>query len=235
MKCQVYAQLPKAAPEFSNEIYLFDKESGKLVRLEKGNARLETKAKMAGMGGVENGYELENEKSTVRLKNNKDLTFIFYSGGKKTDATSAIADSLMRSMGISIPAMPQPPGMQSGNEICTLYSMKCGKGKRSIVVQSEEGNGQAANGVIQSAPGLMQAGKGGLAVGVATVGIGVGMKLLGKGKKESIKYDINIKKLKEDFYEITISKNLPKGEYAFVMGAPGGMDNSTTLFSFSIE
>jgi len=225
-------------PEYSNEIYFFKKDSLKLNRLEKGNARMETKAKMGGMAGIENGYELEGEKSTVRLKSDKDISFIFYAGAPAKNGVSSMADSLMKSMGMdaSMMSMANPMNAKPSSEITELYSMKCAKGKRKITIQSEEGDPQAANGVLSSAPTLMQAGsKGGLAVGVATVGIGVGMKLLGKAKKESVKYPLTIKKIKEDFYEILIDKNLSKGEYAFVLAGAGGIDNSSTLFAFAIE
>ena len=206
-----------------------------MQRLEKGNARMETKVKM---GGMENGQVLDGDRSAIRLKSNKDLSFIFYSRvTKKNPATSsAMADSLMRSMGLTANGfVPNPAMPKQAGEIAELYSVKCVKGKRCITLQSEGSDPQAANGIIQSAPNMMQAGKGGLAMGAATIGIGVGMKLLGKAKKESIKYPINIRKLREDFFEITLDKNLPKGEYAFVLGENTGMDSSSTLFAFAIE
>jgi hypothetical protein len=55
------------ATEFSNEICLFKKDNSKLMRLEKGSFRMETKAKVMGLGGMENGYTLDNEKSQVRI------------------------------------------------------------------------------------------------------------------------------------------------------------------------
>ena len=43
-------------PEFSNEVYLLKKDSSKVIRLEKGASKMDTKTKMGGMAGMENGY-----------------------------------------------------------------------------------------------------------------------------------------------------------------------------------
>ena len=63
-----------------------------------------------------------------------------------------------------------------------------------------------------------------------------GMKLLGKSKKESTKYTLSIKKVRQGYYELIVDKPLTKGEYAFVVTSMGmGMDGSTLLFSFGVD
>jgi hypothetical protein len=62
-----------------------------------------------------------------------------------------------------------------------------------------------------------------------------GMKLFGKSKKESTKYTLSIKKIKEGYYEMIVDKPLPKGEYAFVQMNFSSMDGSTLLFAFGVD
>jgi uncharacterized protein YxeA len=64
-------------PEFSNEISYLKKDSvNSIVRLEKGSSKMDTKTKMGGFGGSESGYEMEGEKSTVRLNSGHNLSFV---------------------------------------------------------------------------------------------------------------------------------------------------------------
>ena len=68
-------------PEYANEIYLVKKDSViTLMRLEKGSSKQEMKLKMMGMGGMDQGYELEGEKSPIRLHGGSNLVFILYTG-----------------------------------------------------------------------------------------------------------------------------------------------------------
>jgi hypothetical protein len=64
---------------------------------------------------------------------------------------------------------------------------------------------------------------------------GAGMNLLGKAKKESNKYPFSVRKVREGYYELTVDKALPKGEYAFVIVGYGSMDGSHTVFAFGVE
>ncbi|MBA3673787.1 MAG: hypothetical protein H0W75_02335 [Chitinophagaceae bacterium] len=51
-------------PEFSNERYYLKKDSvNTAIRLEKNSSKMEAKTKMGGLGGFENGYEMEGGKS----------------------------------------------------------------------------------------------------------------------------------------------------------------------------
>ena len=68
-------------PEFSKEVYWLKKDSTHtVIRLEKGNSKMETKTKMGGMGGSESNYILDGGKSTARLSNYKNLSFVFSTG-----------------------------------------------------------------------------------------------------------------------------------------------------------
>jgi hypothetical protein len=62
-----------------------------------------------------------------------------------------------------------------------------------------------------------------------------GMKVLGKSKKESIKYTLSIKQIREGYYELQVDKPLPKGEYAFLMNSMTSMDGSSLLFAFGVD
>lgn len=181
-------------PEYNNEINLLKKDSAKLYRLEKGNSKLETKVKMMGFGGMNNGYELDDEKSTVRLNDGKNLVFVLYTGG--ATSTSAQTDSMMKAQGMNPSTYADAMSMfNDPTKNTSLYEMKSEKGKRKIT--------------------LMSAG------------------MLGK-KKESDKYTLSIKKVKDGYYEIVVDKSLSKGEYAFVMTSMS-MDQSYALFAFGID
>ena len=67
-------------PEYSNEVYLLKKDSNKVIRLEKGSSKMNTKTKLGGMGGMENGYSIEGAKSTIRLPSGNGLIFVFSTG-----------------------------------------------------------------------------------------------------------------------------------------------------------
>ena len=67
---------------------------------------------MMGMGGMDNGYQLEGEKSTVRLSSGSNLVFVYYTGQAAGSATSShMADSMMKANGIDMSAMQNPMSM----------------------------------------------------------------------------------------------------------------------------
>lgn len=184
-------------PEYSNEIYLVKKESDiTLIRLEKGSSKQQMKVKAMGMGGMDQGYELEGEKSTVRLSTGSDLVFIFYTGGP-ANSNSSENDSMMKANGMD-PSMMQNPmaTMMDPVQNISLYSMKGEKGKRKALLQS--------------------------------------MGIMGKSKNTSVKYTLSIKKIKDNYYELIVDKQLPKGEYTFV-NMNMSMDQSFALFAFAVE
>ncbi len=122
-------------PEYRNEIYLVKKEnSTTLLRLEKGSSKQEMKVKMMGMGGMDQGYELDGEKSSVRLANSNNLVFLFFTGGA---ATNSETDSMMKANGMDPSMMSNPmSSMMDPSQNISLYSMKGEKGKRKALIQS---------------------------------------------------------------------------------------------------
>lgn len=129
-------------PEYSNEIYFLKKDSVmQLQRLEKGLSKMESKSKMGGMGGGENGYQLEGTRSPVRMPQLTDLSFVFYTGGSST--TTPEADSAMRANGMD-PSMQQQMGntmdmMNDPSRTVSLYNMNAEKASRKITVMSYGG------------------------------------------------------------------------------------------------
>lgn len=124
-------------PEYSNEILQVKKDTSiKLLRLEKGISKQEMKMKMMGMGGMDQGYELDGEKSTVRLPGGSNLVFLLYTGGGAT-TTNPQTDSMMKANGMD-PAMMSNPmaAMMDPTQNISLYSMKGEKGKRKALLQS---------------------------------------------------------------------------------------------------
>ena len=129
VRAQSYPQ-----PEFVNEIYYFQKDSGAVKRLEKGSSKMDTKIKMAGLGGAESGYEMEGERSTVRLTSGKGLSFIYYTGS--SSSSSAKQDSMLRANGVD-PAMMNAMMEPSGS--INLYKADAAKNKRKVYLQKSGG------------------------------------------------------------------------------------------------
>jgi len=128
-------------PEFSNEVCLYRKDStNKLLRLEKGASKMDTKTKLGGMAGAENSYSIDGEKSPVRLINGKDLSFIFSTGVEQGKKTSPQMDSAMKANGMdpSMMSMMQD-GMMDPSKMITLYQADVEKGDRKIYLMKTGG------------------------------------------------------------------------------------------------
>ena len=124
-------------PEYNNEIYFFIKDSAQVTRLEKGFSKMESKSKMGGIGGAENGYELEGSKSPVRLEAGPNLSFIFFTG---EESNSTVSDSMMKKNGIDPAAFGDPMAMMNDpSRTTSLYKMSSEKGSRKITMQSYQG------------------------------------------------------------------------------------------------
>jgi hypothetical protein len=123
-------------PEFSNEICYFKKDSSVLVRLEKGSSKMDTKTKMGGFGGSESGYEMDGEKSTMRLTGGTNLSFVFSNGSSARSSSTAMRDSMMRANGMD-PSMMQ--NMMDPSNMISLYKAETGKNKRKILLQKSGG------------------------------------------------------------------------------------------------
>lgn len=129
-------------PEFSNEVYWYRKDSAtKLLRLEKGSSKMETKTKLGGMAGAENGYSIDGEQSTIRLGEGKNLSFVYATGSNgNTTSRTAAGDSTMRANGMD-PAMMEnfSSGMNDPSKTITLYKVESGKGKRKVLLMKTGG------------------------------------------------------------------------------------------------
>lgn len=130
-------------PEFSNEVVYLKKDSiHSVIRLEKGSSKMESKTKMGGFGGYENGYILDGEKSTVRLQKQPGFSFVF-SNSSSVKASSPQRDSMMIANGMD-PSMTQGMGDMMGSmndpaSTITLYKAEPAKGKRKILMQKAGG------------------------------------------------------------------------------------------------
>lgn len=124
-------------PEFSNEIYYLKKDSvHSLVRLEKSSAKMDTKTKAGGFGGMENGYYFDGEKSDVRLNNGANLSFVLSTGasGSPRSSSTPQQDSMMRANGVDPSMMSGMSGMHDPANTVTLYKTDVGKGSRKILL-----------------------------------------------------------------------------------------------------
>lgn len=124
-------------PDYSNEIYLAKKDSTiTLMRLEKGSSKQEMKVKMMGMGGMDQGYELDGEKSPIRLHSGSNLVFILYTV-QAAASSNPETDSMMKANGMD-PAMMSNPmsSYMDPTQNISLYSMRGEKGKRKALLQS---------------------------------------------------------------------------------------------------
>ena len=132
------AKIKYPEPEFSNEIYLLKKDST-VMRLEKNSSKMDSKVKMGGIGGAENGYTIEGEKSTVRLGSGGNLSFVF-STGASAQSTSPQNDSVMRANGMD-PSMISGAmgGIMDPVNTVTLYKTVLVKGNRKIMLQKSPG------------------------------------------------------------------------------------------------
>ena len=129
-------------PEFSNEVNYLEKDTVyTAIRLEKNSSKLEAKTKMGGIGGSENGYAIDGEKSSVRLHSGNNFSFIFSTGASSVETSSATEkDSMMLSNGMD-PAMMKgmgSMGMIDPSDI-NLYKAQSGKGKRKVLTMKMPG------------------------------------------------------------------------------------------------
>jgi hypothetical protein len=130
-------------PEFSKEVYYLKKDSTySVMRLEKGSSKMETKTKMGGMGGSESGYLLEGAKSTVRLSNYKNLSFVFSTGASAGTSSNSQRDSMMRANGMDpsmMDGMGDMGGMNDPASTIVLYKLETGNSNRKVLLQKNPG------------------------------------------------------------------------------------------------
>lgn len=125
-------------PEFSNEVYYFNKNDGsKLVRLEKGSSKMDTKTKMGGFGGSESGYSIDGSKSPIRLNGGSNLSFVISSGA--SSGSSSRSDSTMRANGIDPATIKEMSSMMDPIKTITLYKLDTEKGERKVLLMKSGG------------------------------------------------------------------------------------------------
>lgn len=126
-------------PEFTNEVYYLQKDSvNAVIRLEKGSSKMESKAKLAGYGGSETGYTIDGERSAVRLRNRKTLSFIFSTGASVKPASTA-GDSTLSANGFDPSMMSGAGSMSDPANTITLYKAETGKSKRKVLIHKMPG------------------------------------------------------------------------------------------------
>jgi hypothetical protein len=132
-------------PEFSNEVTLLKKDNT-LIRLEKGTSSLEIKTKMAGFGGSESGYSMDGEKSTIRLTDANNLSFVL--AASSSTHSPLLTDSALKANGIDPASYKEMTSSANDPSTkITLYKLDIEKGKRKIYLQK---GGGIANKKIQT-------------------------------------------------------------------------------------
>ena len=108
---------------------------------------MDTKTKMGGFGGSESGYEMEGEKSMVRLNSGSNFSFIYSTGASRSSSSTAMRDSMMRANGMD-PSMMQ--SMTDPSNMISLYKAETGKDKRKILIQKSPGASPFGSKKMQS-------------------------------------------------------------------------------------
>lgn len=191
-------------PEFSNEVYFLKKDSvNQVVRLEKDHSKMENKNKITS---YEQSYQLDGDKSRIRLKSGRELSFVFSTGPEtEKNPGNPAADSVMRANGMD-PSMMSGMGMdmygfKDPSSSIQLYKTESSKGKRKIITMKAGG-------------GMFGASK----------------------QSSSDTYTFSVKKIRNGYWELLIDKPLPGGEYAFAIAdRPTGMDQSSTFYAFGVD
>jgi len=116
-------------PEFSNEVYYLKKDKDySLVRLEKSSSKMENKTKIVGPS--EQSYNIEGDKSPVRLSSGTNFSFII-SKGSSQGSSSSRSDSMMKANGLD-PNMMDEMSMGDPSQAITLYKASSEKNIRKI-------------------------------------------------------------------------------------------------------
>ena len=216
--CLAMAQSKKPSypePEFSKEVYAYNKEGDVLTRLEKETGSSKTKTKLGGIGGMENGYEIEGEKAHVRFPGMNNLSFIYTS-----------------SYGASKPGSGEAP---KGTEMAPADSMSMGDASGAPDMSGMSNMMENINDPSQMISLFKLTQKGGSRKVI--IFASQGMTVFSKKDKGSLKYTLSFKKIRDGYFEIVVDKPLPSGEYAFVNN--GGMNSmqggQALLYAFAID
>ncbi len=142
IKAQTYPE-----PEFSNEVYYLKKDKDSLVRLEKSSSKMENKTKV--IGGSENSYSIEGERSPIRLTGGSNLSFVF-SKGTSSGSSSPRSDSMMKANGIDPNMMDDMGGGMDPSSAITLYKVSSEKNNRKIYLVKVGGYFSMGKNKLQS-------------------------------------------------------------------------------------
>jgi hypothetical protein len=130
-------------PEFSKEVYYLKKDSvQKVIRLEKQNSKIESKIKLAGMGGSESAYILESANSTVRFSGANNISFVFSTGAASGSSSNSQRDSMMRANGMDPSMMDGLSGMNGANDPAStiaLFKLETTASNRKVIIQKNPG------------------------------------------------------------------------------------------------
>ena len=82
---QVQAQDQYPSPEYANHPYFFDKSNKQLTALEKSSAKISTKIKALGYGGMSSQYVIEGGSSAVNIPSADTTEFVVTGGNQLMD------------------------------------------------------------------------------------------------------------------------------------------------------
>jgi hypothetical protein len=134
-------------PEFSNEVYYLKKDKDySVVRLEKSSSKMENKTKI--VGGSENSYSIDGDKSPVRLSGT-NFSFVI-SKGSSQGSSSPKSDSVMKANGLD-PNMADQISMGGDpSQTITLYKVSSDKNIRKIYLVKVGGYFSMGKNKLQS-------------------------------------------------------------------------------------
>jgi hypothetical protein len=78
-------------PEFANHPYYFDKSTKQLTALEKSSAKISTKAKALGYGGVSSQYVIEGNASSINIPVSDTTEFVVTGGNNLMDPSQMLS------------------------------------------------------------------------------------------------------------------------------------------------
>jgi hypothetical protein len=126
-------------PDYANEVYYLKKDTGYTIqRLEKNSSKMDQSTKI--MGGSEQSYTFDGDKSPVRFQGGSKMFFIF-TNGNSSSSSSASSDSVMRANGFDPNMMNNMMGnMNDPAKSLTLYKADASKGGgRKIILMKAPG------------------------------------------------------------------------------------------------
>lgn len=78
-------------PEFANQPYYFDKSSKQLTALEKSTAKIASKVKVLGYGGVSTQYVIEGSSASVSIASSDSAEFVITGGNNFMDPSQMMS------------------------------------------------------------------------------------------------------------------------------------------------